>query len=296
MSFFRITFFLFIFTLSGFLAQAQTDFKFGFRAGVNISTIFGPAELDDAGTALDRYSPAARIAVAASASYPFTDRMGMTLELAFLQTGATYRFESDNAYLKLPELGLFEGHQRIASYNITNGYIHVPLLFYFQPIKERLHIEFGPSVSFLINSTALGIIKYGVIDLDNPNAADFLEMEFDAKYLKDKPNELAIGSTIRGAKLDQTSVSYPSRLGGYYFFNEDNGPYYSRLDIGLNLGASIFLTKGLRIGTRVYYGLSDITNNAYDVQQSKVDDNKQFIFRTDRDINFGVQVFVGLQF
>jgi hypothetical protein len=277
--------------------QAQMDFKFGFRAGATVATMFGPLETDGAGNELEKYKFSAKLSVGGTVSLALTERIGLCAELLFSQKGATYRFEADNSYLKLPATGQdYFGHKRIVSYNLTNGYVEVPILFYVQPIKDRLQLDFGPSISFLISSRALGIIKYGVIDPNNPNAEEFLEMEFDHKYLKDEAGALATNSVNKTAKLDQTSITYPSRLGGYYFFNEKKGPAFSNIDFGLNFGASLFFTKGLRIGARAYYGLVDITNNNYDVQQTSLDANNQYILRQDKDITFGLQIFVGLQF
>lgn len=290
------TLFCFAMLLSLF-AAAQTDIKFGFRAGGAMTTILGPKETDTDGNPLEKYKISTKLCVGGIVSLPFNDNLGLTAEVLFSQKGALYRFEAENSYLKLPSTGqTYEGHKRIVSYSITNGYIEIPVMFYVQPIKERLQLDFGPSISFLVTSRALGIIKYGVIDDVNPNAEDFLEIEYDYKFLKDEAGALASGSVNKVAKLDQTSIDYPSSIGGYYFFGEKKGTYFSNLDFGLNFGASLFFTKGLRVGVRAYYGLLDISNNNYDVQQTALDANKEYIFRKDKDVNFGLQFFVGLQF
>jgi hypothetical protein len=279
------------------VVQAQMDIKFGFRAGGAVTSLLGPRETDATGSELEKYNFSAKLCVGGTVSLPFNDAIGLSAEVLFSQKGARYRFETDNSYLKLPSNGqTYSGHQRIVSYNLTNGYVEIPVLFYVQPIKERLQLDFGPSISFLVSSRALGILKYGVIDPDNPNTEDFLEMEFDHKYLKDEAGALATNSLDKVARLDQTSITYPSRLGSYYFFDEKQGPAFSNIDFGLNFGASLFFTKGLRVGARAYYGLVDITNNNYDVQQTNLDSNNEYIFREDKDINFGIQFFIGLQF
>jgi len=296
----KLVFILTLFTI--FRAEAQIDYKFGFRAGATISQMFGPKETDLAGNSLEDYKMTARICVGGTFSMPFNDHIGLGAELLFSQKGALHRFESDNSYLRLDgtvsnmnSSQIFTGHKKIRSVNITNGYVEIPLTFYAFAIKDRLMFDFGPSISFLVSSRSLGILKYGVIDPVNPDPADFLELELDLRG-NDDAGALADRAVDKTGKLDQTTIIYPSRIGSYYNFNEKKGTLFNTLDYGLNFGASLFFTKGLRVGTRVYYGLADVTNNNYDVQQSSLDANKEFILRKDKDNNFGVQLFIALQF
>lgn len=284
-------------------AQAQIDFKFGFRAGATVSNMFGPSETDDQGNELDKYKFSARICVGGTASMPFNDRFGLGAEVLFSQKGSLYRFESDNSYLKLAGTvanastsQTFQGHKRIMSMNITNSYVEIPLTFYAYAIKDRLMFDFGPSISFLVTSRALGILKYGIIDNDNPDPTQFLELELDYRSLSDDAAALATSAVDKTGKLDQTTITYPSRIGAYYLFDEKKGSLFNSVDFGLNVGASLFFTKGLRVGARAYYGLLDVTNNNYDVQQKSLDANREFILRKDKDTNFGIQMFIALQF
>jgi hypothetical protein len=294
---------LFIFIICTILkAEAQIDFKFGFRAGATLSQMFGPKETDAAGASLESYKMTARICVGGTFAMPINDYVGLGAEVLFSQKGALHRFEADNSYLRLDGTvsnmnasQTFTGHKRIRSVNITNGYVEIPVTFYAFAIKDRLMFDFGPSISFLVSSRSLGILKYGVIDPVNPDPADFLEIELDLRGTDDA-GALADRAVDKTGKLDQTTIVYPSRIGSYYNFNEKKGGLFNSIDYGLNFGASLFFTKGLRVGTRVYYGLADVTNNNYDVQQSSLDSNKEFIFRKDRDTNFGVQMFIALQF
>jgi hypothetical protein len=296
----KLVFILTIFTI--FELQAQIDFKFGFRAGATLSQMFGPREMDAAGNSLETSKMTARICVGGTFSMPLNDRLGLGAEVLFSQKGALQRFEADNSYLRLDgsvsnmnSSQIFTGNKRIRSVNITNGYVEIPLTFYAFAIKDRLMFDFGPSISFLVSSRSLGILKYGEIDAANPDPADFLEIELDLRG-SDDAGALADRAVDKTGKLDQTTIIYPSRIGSYYNFNEKKGALYNTIDYGLNFGASLFFTKGLRVGTRVYYGLADVSNNNYDVQQNSLDANREFIFRKDRDTNFGVQVFIALQF
>ncbi len=283
--------------------NAQIDFKFGFRAGATLSDMFGASEKDDLGNGLEKFKLTTRICVGGTIAMPLTDRFGLSAEVLFSQKGALYRFEGDNSYLKLSgtvanpnSSQIFQGNKRILSMNITNGYVEVPITFYAYAIKDRLLFDFGPSVSFLVTSRSLGILKYGIIDDVNPDPADYLEIELDMRSLSDEPAALADAAIDKTGKLDQTTIAYPSRIGAYYNFAESKGPLYNKVDFGLNVGASLFFTKGLRVGARCYYGLTDVTNNKYDVSQKALDANKEFIYRKDKDTNFGVQLFIALSF
>jgi hypothetical protein len=296
----KLVFILIVFTM--FSAEAQIDYKFGFRAGATVSQMFGPMEKDAAGNSLESNKMTARICVGGTFSMPFNDHIGLGAEVLFSQKGALNRFEADNSYLRLDgtvsnmnSTQTFSGHKRIRSVNITNGYVEIPVTFYAFAIKDRLMFDFGPSISFLVSSRSLGILKYGVIDPVNPDPADFLEIELDLRGTDDA-GALGDRAVDKTGKLDQTTIIYPSKIGSYYNFNEKKGSLFNTLDYGLNFGASLFFTKGLRVGTRVYYGLADVTNNNYDVQQSSLDANREFIFKKDRDTNFGVQLFIALQF
>lgn len=297
MNFLKNTVFTALILTIGFQLQAQIDVKFGFRAGMTIANMLTDSvEYDANGNSLEDYKSTGKISVGATVMVPFNDHIGVTGEVLFSQKGSRYRFEADNSYLTLPSQSLvFQGHKRIVSINITNNYVEVPVLFYAQPIKNRLHFEFGPSISILASSRALGIIKYGVIDDDNPNPEDFLEIGMDHRYLSDEAGAVA-SETLKEGKLDQTTIQYPASIGGYYFFDEKNGPKFSVVDFGLNFGVSLYFTEGLRVGGRFYYGLTDVTNDAYDVRQTSLDINRNFISRSDFDRNIGIQLFIGLQF
>lgn len=297
MIFLKNTVFTAVILTIGFQLQAQIDVKFGFRAGMTIANMLTDSvEYDADGNSLENYRPTGKISVGATVMVPFNDNIGVTGEVLFSQKGSRYRFEADNSYLTLPSQSLtFQGHKRIVSINITNNYVEVPVLFYAQAFNNRLHFEFGPSISILASSRALGIIKYGVIDDDNPNPEDFLEIGMNHRYLSDEAGAVA-SETLREGRLDQTTIQYPASIGGYYFFDEKDGPKFSVLDFGLNVGMSLYFTEGLRVGGRFYYGLTDVSNDVYDVRQTSLDANRNFISRSDFDRNIGIQLFVGLQF
>lgn len=283
---------IFLFLLLVNSATAQIQPKFGLRAGVNISGMAAQSEIGDSSQRLEKFKVSPKIAVAVSMHLPFSKRFGLGIEAAFTQRGATYEYESPTSYLKVPSSGmLFEGHRRRVGMNVINGYVEVPVLFLAEPIEDRLMFEFGPSIGFLVSSRALGALKY--TDPDHPT--QIVEYDIDYRFLKDTVGGV-IGSGTRTGKVDGTTITVPSSIGAYYFAPEKKGTFYNIVDFGLNMGVSLYFTKGLRIGARGYVGLLDITNNKMDFDQRTLDTNKNFILRSDRDTNWGLQFFIGLQF
>lgn len=299
--------FSFLFILLGLFhnqTSAQRKVKFGLRAGGNLSTVFGPSEKDALGTDLENYQLKLKIGVAAIVKYPITDKVGLSAEVGFVQRGGYYSFESNNSYLKLPEFSTspainYQGFKKRLGINLINSYVEIPVLFYYQPVKDRLELELGASVGFLVSSQGLGTLKYGEeADIEAGNTDDFIEINLSYNYLKDEVGELTDGGTIKDVTLNGSTRRYPSTTNAYYLFdgNKTNN-LYNTVDVGAQLGISYFFTPGLRVGARAYFGLLDITNSTYDVSQQTLDLDNNYIPQTDDfDRNFGVQFFVGLQF
>jgi len=312
-----LTFLLFatFFTTVATYAQ-QLKPKFGLRAGANFTTMFGPTE---AGTT-EQSRISVRIAAGGTVKLPFHERFGMNAEVLFIQKGAFLTQESENSFLRLPE---FNNQQQIAygydinggvytprtdknykkrvGMNVINGYIEVPVLFYGEVIDDRLELELGASIGFLVSSEALGTLKFGEADVLNspePNSSDFIEMDLSYKFIKDEIDQLADASS-RSAKIEGSTRYYPRSPAAYYFTDataKDNLNKFNTLDIGLQAGMSYYFTRGLRIGLRFHYSLIDITTNKYDHSFNDLNSDGSYITRNDRDANFGFQVFVGLQF
>lgn len=297
-------------------AQDGRKIKFGLRAGTNLSTILGPQE---DGVIEDSYQLRAKIVAGALVKIPFNERFGFIGEVDYIQKGAYQRFEADGSFLKLPAYGnqaaiTYQNNtdwKKIIGVNLINSYIEVPLLFYAQPIKDKLEFEFGPSISFLVSSVGLGTLKFGeTLDNDPSDPSKFFEFDLDYKFFKDKVGE--IGNELsKSAKLNGATRTYPQGPKAYYFQNypetatEPINPYdysikvdpaYNIIDIGVNLGASFFFTPGLRVGARANIGLIDLTIDEYDLSNKELNTDGTYKLTGHFDMNFGIQIFVGLQF
>lgn len=271
--------------------KAQRKIKFGLRAGANFTTQLS-SDMDNADAPFESRQLRVRIGIAALAQIPFSDRFGLTPEVAFTQRGFYYQFDGAS-YLKIPVTSqTFEGHQRTIGMNVINGYVSVPIMFYAKVLKSRkLQFDLGVAPNFLVSSRALGVLKY--TDSDHPD--EILEYDLNFRYMKDQTATI-VGSNTRTGKIDGTTINHPQTIGAYYLSENKTSNLYKTFDIGLVGGVSYFFTDGLRFGARAYYGLTDVTSNTEDVQQSSLDANREFIYRSDKDRNLGVEVFIGLQF
>jgi len=304
--------------LMSYTTQAQDLFKpkFGLRAGASFSTMFGPQE---AGVE-ENNKLTVRVAAGGTVKIPLHERFGIAAEVVFVQKGTYYSASADNSFLKLPPYGteqsLIYGYNKVGSgyekitdknykrrvgMNIINAYIEIPVMFYFEVLDDRLQFDLGAGIGFLIDSKALGTIKYGAADIlnaDNPDPTQFIEMDLDYKMIKDELGALYDG-TAKSAKIDGTTRYYPRGPSAYYFTDvEDkaNEHIFKTIDLTLQAGVSYYFTPGLRMGLRFSYSMLDITTNKYDYSIKDLNSDGSYIQRNDIDGNLGFQLFVGLQF
>lgn len=299
-------------------AQEQYLFKpkFGLRAGASFASMFGPQEANVA----EEYKTTVRLSAGGTVRFALHERFGLAAEVIFVQKGAFYGATSTNSFLKLPayatEQPIIYGYNQTngqylkrddinfrkrTSLNIVNGYIEVPIMFYYEAINDVLQFDLGIGVGFLIDSKARGTIKFGensVFENPIPKSGEFIEMDLDYKMIQDKIGA-AYDTRSRSAKIDGTTRFYPLGPSSYYFTDETDKKgqnIFNTVDLTLQVGASYYFTPGLRLGARFGYSLIDITNERYDYSERDVNADGSFIKRDDFDGNIGVQVFVGLQF
>ena len=304
--------------LMSYTTQAQDLFKpkFGLRAGASFTTMFGPTE---AGVE-ESNKVTVRVSAGGTVKIPLHERFGILAEVVFVQKGTYYSASAENSYLKLPAYGteqsLIYGYNKVGTeyekrtdknfkrrvgMNIINAYLEIPVMFYFEALDDRLQFDAGAGIGFLIDSKALGTIKYGEADIlnaDNPDITQFIEMDLDYKMIKDELGALYNG-TAKSAKIDGTTRYYPTGPSAYYFTDvEDkaNEQIFKTVDLTLQAGVSYYFTPGLRMGLRFSYSFLDITTNKYDYSLKDLNSDGSYIQTNDIDGNIGVQLFVGLQF
>lgn len=300
------------------LTKAQDLFKpkFGLRAGASLTTMFGPQE---EGTD-ESYKMTVRLSAGGTIKFPLHERFGLGAEVIFVQKGAFHAVTSENSFLKMPAYGTEQAFiygynrtgntytkrtdtnfKRRASLNIINAYVEVPIMFYYELLDNQLQLDLGVGIGFLVDSKGLGTIKFGeasVLEASNPDPSQFIEMDLDYKMLRDEIGALS-SSVAKTAKIDGTTRYYPRSPAAYYFTDvEDKAGenIFQTVDFTLQAGLSYYFTPGLRLGARFGYSLLDITTNKYDYSTLNLTEEGEYIQRTDKDGNIGVQIFVGLQF
>ncbi len=291
---FPLLFALSFFAKKSIFAQAQT-LGYGFKAGLSLSKIDGPSEMDANGMNVESPKNVNGFFVGAIFRYWLTDLVGLKGELLYAQKGTQYNFDGPGFQSFPTDVGNridLIGDQRI-SLNISNSYIDIPILVYGK--FGRFELEGGVNVGFLIASTASGELSFNGTSLAG-NLVDPFSLGLDYKYFKDDPGEVNFEDGTVAILLDGKETNIPKVLKAYYQFPEDRGKYFNTIDIGLNAGLYYYWNQGLFIGARLNYGLSDVTNQDYDVSRVNLDSNGNFIPRSDKDRNISLQFSIGFSF
>ncbi|MEM1123152.1 MAG: outer membrane beta-barrel protein [Bacteroidota bacterium] len=276
------------------LAQAQT-LTYGFKAGISLSKFDGPSEMDGA-TELEVNDNANGFLVGALFRYWFTDLVGVKWELLYSQKGTDYIFNGP-AYQILPtDVGsnvILTGTKRM-NLNISNSYFDIPILLYGK--FGKFEIEGGVNVGLLVASTASGELGFMNGRTEAGSSVDDFIATLDYKFKRDDPGEVDFELGTTTINIDGTPKNIPRILQAYYQFPEDRGRYFNLLDFGLNVGAYYYWNQGLFLGGRFNYGLTDVTRDDYDVSSVALDENQDFIPRSDKDRNISLQFSIGFSF
>ena len=288
----HITTFLFLL----FITTAQAQIKYGFKTGLNFSTLSGPSELDIAGTELESWKNIVGFHIGISFATHFTDNFGMRAEFLYSKKGGEYKFEGPS-YRNFYYPGGVSYATGNAKYliNISNSYIDIPVIAFAK--AGDFEFSAGGYVGFLVASDGEGSLLFtDGRTVNDPNVViDNTEFFLNYNFRKDDPGE-SVGDETQIVRVDNRNLELPKTLGAYYDFSEDKGKYFKSLDYGLIGGVSYFMTSSLYASVRLQYGLADITNNNVDVQKASTNADKSPIFRDDKDKNFVIQASVGFSF
>ena len=272
-------------------------FGYGFKAGLSFSTINGPLEKDDQGKELESHKYNSGFHIGAMAHYTFNDIIGARLEFLFSQRGNKYSYEGA-AYqrLLLPNnKEIFINGTQSKLLNVTNSYIDLPVSV-FARVLPWLEISGGVSFGFMTNSSGAGELIFNGVSPNGENIDEYtISLEYD--FLKDVPGGIGKNEdeTVE-LNVDGSTVVLPKTFGAYYSNSSDlETPLFNKFEMGVVGGASVFLNQGLFLGLKVYYGLSDLTNDAADPSLYKRGDNG-YIFNNDVDRSLSFQTSIGFSF
>jgi outer membrane protein with beta-barrel domain len=292
---FGILLMLFCFSIS---LNAQ-EFSYGFKVGLNFSTLLADSEVDANGNELESFKYNSGFHVGAAVIYRFTDLVGVKGEFLYNQRGVKYAYEGPGFQIFTDNMGnriLSANGNRELYLETVNSYLDIPLTVYYK-IGEKFEIFGGVDVGFLVGSTAVGSYTY---QGDIPGFPAFDDnFDLDYKYFSDKTaSETVIDENTEVIKVmtNTRSITIPKELGAYYLdYPEKDGSFYNILDFGLTGGMAFYINSGLFISGTVNYGLVDATNDYYDI--SRVSTNGlEYIPRNDKDTNLSIQTSIGFSF
>lgn len=282
---------LFLAIVGSISMQAQ-EFSGGFRAGLNFTTINGPSEMNAEGATLDDFDFSNGFHVGALGNLRFTDIFSLRAELLYSQKGGVYKFAGESYWLFTPTDGsaafIADGN-RETTLEITNSYIDIPVMGIAR--FGKFELSAGMSLGFLVASRAAGELRFSGTSPQGNNIAPFV-VALDFNYL-DGPFQVANASDIEMREIDNRPVEIPRSLGAYYQELDEDENLYNVIDIGLIGGVSYYLNRGLFLGLRMNYGLSDISRSNRDISRHTIEGVDEYVFREDADQNINIQVSVG---
>ncbi len=287
-------YFLLVFLLGSALYAGAQDLKFGVRAGMNMNTLRGDMETDDNGNEVESYEWTSGFHVGFTVSWEATELMGVRGEFVFTQRGTDRFYDGPSYYIFQPDVEPFyaTGHSKI-NLSVTNSYLNLPITGYIRPVKW-LELFAGGNIGFMISSTAFGDISFeGTAENGSPVS---LRHELDYRYFIDDPAQATYITPVNTVTIGGEKIPYPHVGRSQFMFAEDRGSLYRVIELGGVAGLSIYLNQGLYLSARANMGLTDLTKDKADVSWLKLDDNKNFITRNDRDTNLSFQASIGFHF
>ncbi len=273
------------------------ELSYGFKAGLNFSSILGDSEIGETDEMPETYDFSSGFHIGIIFNNKITDLFGIRAELLYSQKGSRYRFNgtSYQALHTITGERIFTTGTKDLSLNITNAYLDFPISAYGK-VLPWLEIQGGFNVGALVSSSGSGEIRYDGVSPLGIEIDDFV-LSLDHKYFADKGGFEELGNEPIIRNFDGTQVDIPKSIGAYYEYAQDEEvKLFNRLDFGLQAGVSIFLNQGLFLGLRANYGFADVTNNDYDRSLINLGDNNEFINRDDVDRNFSFQASIGFSF
>lgn len=283
----KIIFVLALLLVAAIQLDAQR-YNLGIRAGLNYSKFLGPVE--------DKIQQGRSfnngIHFGFTFAYKFNEISGFRTELGYTTAGTRDSIVGDSYYnFGIGVQNKIKEGKVSRNYDITNGYINIPLHLYIKPF-EKLEIFGGPYVAFLVNPTAGGTLKFD--DGSEELKYSFIQ-SLDYNYYTDKARE---GKNIGGAVtviVDEDKIVMPSVVGAYYQHSVKNGNLFNWFDAGLSIGAQYYINRSFFASYRLDYGLLDITRKAMDVSYGEIN-GSSLIYRDDYDKNLSMQISLGFKF
>jgi Outer membrane protein beta-barrel domain len=271
---------LFFFANTNYTLFAQ---DYGFRIGTSWTSFLGQRETDAQGNPLESYQPALGFQLGFTSSYPFSDRMGLKIDMVYVRKSMTMNYAGEATkifYTQDTKRKIVAKGQLNSSLKVTNTYFELPVTIYFRG-EGNLELAAGVNFAFLASSKAKGEMTFeGNTEGGFPIPQFTAELDYNYKKDKDSTAILSARSTpVEGSG----TVRLPQSVGAYYENRTSESPRFNSIDVGLVGEVKYRLNDNVSLSGRVTYSMKDITNNESDFSQCKIDNNKNLALTQDYD-------------
>lgn len=203
-------------------SQAQ-EINYGFKLGGNLSNLVGDYPEDTEPVITSDNKSKLGVNVGMFLEYEINNNFSFQPELLFSLQGNKY--ETKEEYFD----DFTNQNEKVTLTQTTRlSYINLPLILKYH-VTEKIDIEFGPQIGYLVGAKA--DFEYQDANFPEDNEEITIDLLNDGTYN-------FLGATIQWQEA------------------------INRFDYGLNLGASYDINENIFIQARYYYGLSTIDDNS----------------------------------
>jgi hypothetical protein len=257
--------------------------EYGFKIGTNLTSFIGQKEKDAEGNYLESFRPEMGFQFGFMSSYPLSENAGFRIEMLYSQKTISLNYAGEAVKIFYTQ----GTNQRVLSkgflnsrLKITNSYFELPITFYAKS-ESGFEISAGASFSFLTSSKGNGEMTFEG-RTEGGYAIPQFTSQLNFNYAKDKDSTVVLSS--RTAQVEGNDVvRLPQTVGAYYETQSSKKSRFNSMDIGLTGDIRYWFNDKMGINAHVTYSLRDVTNDASDFSQRKIDDYKNLTTRDDFD-------------
>jgi len=295
-----------LFVLVCFSISLSAQHKVGVRAGLNYSKFNGPLEESE------EFSFASGFHFGINYTYKLNDLIGFRGEVLYIQKGTEHFFKDSvdiyNIINPLNGASFIDYGKKELSMQLSNSYFSIPLTVQLQ-LDKKFEVFAGMSFDFLLGASGRGKKKY--LSEATPNDI-FYTQSYDHRYGSDVVGEFNQFVEQSGNSpgpdiiVDGEIIPLPKVVGAYYDLEGNTTETLERgdevdnrikgIDMSVLAGVNYFINPGFYIGTRLEYGLQDLTNQSVDFSLRDLDENNNLITRDDIDKNINIAISIGFRF
>lgn len=235
-----------------FAFSLQAQVTLGVKAGANMSTTYGSPESMN-GTDIESIGLRPGYLFGVQLGLNLSDRFQFISELNYDQRNGLKKINIGQS-IPTPLGAVLVNVDADLENSFT--YLSLPVLLAYG--GQKFNVYAGPSVAYLLSATSERTTTTSVT----------------------RPAELPAGTP--GLPQDGVVKTSTDFINDAPF--KDGDPFINRLDIGANLGFMYQMEERLLLDFRIYHGITDATNNDYDV--SLLDQTP----RSDKDRNISLQL------